>query len=53
MQVEASNYYGPHHTKPEYDHAFNNALSWALGKGSGENFAAPTRIYHIKEDSLC
>jgi hypothetical protein len=52
MPVEASNYYGPHNTKPEYDHAFNNALSWALGEGSGENFTAAARIYHIKEDSL-
>jgi hypothetical protein len=52
MPVEASNYYGPYHTKPEYDHAFSNALSRTLGEGSGENFTTAARIYHVKEDSL-
>ena len=34
--METPNYYGPHFTKRDYDHAFNNALQWALGEGSEE-----------------
>ena len=45
------NYYGPHATKQDYDHAFNSARLWAI---NNPNEPCPTaaRIYHVKEDAL-
>ena len=44
-------YYGPHHTKQDYDRAFNSARLWAL-ENPEERVTAAARIYHVKEDSL-
>jgi hypothetical protein len=49
----SSFYYGPHHTKQDYDRAFNEAQLWALGDGLGETDVAVAKIYHVKEDALC
>lgn len=53
MSVEASNYYGPHHTKSEYDHAFNNALLWAKKQLKERGIQArkdeKARLQHLKE----
>jgi len=49
---QSSSYYGPHHTKQDYDRAFSDARLWALGEGINKPPVTAAKIYHVKEEAL-
>ena len=52
MDISASNYYGPHTTKQDYDCAFNQARLWALGEGLKEPPHTAATIFQVKKDAI-